>query len=274
MSYKIPVVSTISNQFPEFIKEDYPRFVRFVELYYEFVKKSELEGVGESFNTIRDIDVTLDKFIDSLWKELGINVPRTNIANDTHFLKHIKDFCSTKGSEESFRILFRHLFNTEIDIKYPKEYMFRTSDGEWVQDISFLVSVSKGNIYDIVGQQVNIHTSLQTIQLNVLNIKKIDGFYEVFIERALYDIISYGDILTFNDVVATLEKTISKIEIVKPGVGFSIGRLFDIKSVLGSGAKIKVTRIGESITVPNIVNFIGNGTTTVTGVVGCSKLWW
>ena len=267
MTYKIPAVSVISNQFPEFIKEDYPRFVRFVELYYEYVKKYELEGIGESFTTIRDIDVTLEKFIDSLWKEFGINVPRTNIANDTHFLKHIKDFCSTKGSEESFRILFRHLFNTEIDIKYPQDYMFRTSDGEWVQDVSFLVSVSSGNIYDIVGQQVNIHTSLQTIQLNVLKIKKTDGFYEVFIERTLYDTISYGDLLTFNGVVATIEKTISNIEITKPGIGFSVGRLFSINSTLGSGAKIKVTSIGDSITISNIINFIGIGTTTVTGTV-------
>ena len=186
MAYKIPAVSAISNQFPEFVKEDYPRFVRFVELYYNFLKNSNLDGVGESFDSIRDIDITLDKFIDSLWKEFGINVPRTNIANDKHFLKHIKDFYSTKGSEESFRILFRHLFNTEIELSYPKEYIFKSSDGEWVQDVSFLVSVSDGDIYDIVGQQISISTSLQNIPLQVTRVRVLNDLYEVFITKTGY----------------------------------------------------------------------------------------
>ena len=260
MAYKIPAVSAISNQFPEFVKEDYPRFIRFVELYYEFLKNSDIEAIGESFDSIRDVDITMDKFIDSLWKEFGINVPRTNIANDKHFLKHIKDFYSTKGSEESFRILFRHLFNEEIEIKYPQEYMLRTSDGEWIQDVSFLVSVSEGDIYDMVGQQITISTSLQNIPLQVTRVRALNDLYEVFITKTDYGVISYGDIISFNGCVATIEKTISKVPVIETGTGFYLGQLFNIPSVTGSDAKIKVTSIDSNGNLKNVevINF-GSG---------------
>ena len=260
MAYKIPAVSVISNQFPEFVKEDYPRFIRFVELYYEYLKNSEFDGIGESFDSIRDIDVTLDKFIDSLWKEFGINVPRTNIANDTQFLKHIKDFYTTKGSEESFRILFRHLFNTEIEISYPQEYILKTSDGEWMQDVSILVSVSQGDIYDIVGQQITISTSLQDIQIQVNRVRHLGDLYEVFISKTDYKLISYGDIISLNDVVATIQKTITSVPVIKSGTGFYLGQLFNIPSVTGSSATIKVTNIDSigNLTNVEVINF-GSG---------------
>ena len=254
MTYKIPVASTISNQFPEFVKEDYPRFVRFVELYYEYVKNNELEGIGENFTSIRDIDVTLDKFIDSLWKEFGINVPRTNIANDTHFLKHIKEFYSTKGSEESFRILFRHFFNTEIDIHYPQEYIFKSSDGEWVQDISFVVEVMEGDIYDIVGQLVSISTSLQTVPVIITRVKPLQQSYEVFISANsyLYSLLNHGDILTFNGVVAKLVKSIKVATVGRTGTGFYLGQLFSIPSVTGTSATIKVTKVDDAGNLLNV----------------------
>jgi hypothetical protein len=257
MTYKIPAVSTVSHQFPEFVKEDYPKFIRFVELYYEFLKTSELEGVGESFNSIRDVDNTLDKFIDSLWKEFGINVPRTNVANDIHFLKHIKDFYSSKGSEESFKILFRHLFNIEIDIKYPAEYIFKPSDGEWQQDVSFLVNVSHGDIYSIVGKQIYINSASQTILVNVIKIQQLGSYFEVFIEPTVYNIISVGDKISLNDFDATIINSITKVDVVSSGSGFYRGQLITITTPTGTNALLKVSDVDSSggILKIEVINF-------------------
>ena len=257
MTYKIPAVSTVSHQFPEFVKEDYPKFIRFVELYYEFLKTSDFEGVGESFNSIRDVDNTLDKFIDSLWKEFGINVPRTNVANDIHFLKHIKDFYSSKGSEESFKILFRHLFNIEIDIKYPAEYIFKPSDGEWQQDVSFLVNVSHGDIYSIVGKQIYINSAAQTILVNVIKIQQLGSYFEVFIEPTVYNIISVGDKISLNDFDATIINSITKVDVVSSGSGFYRGQLITITTLTGTNALLKVSDVDSSggILKIEVINF-------------------
>ena len=245
MNYKIPAVSVILNQFPEFTREDYPAFIKFVELYYKHLNETQVEGIGQSFETIRDVDTTLDKFIDELWKEFGINVPRTNSVNDRYFLKHINEFYSAKGSEESFRMLFRHLYDTEIEIKYPKEQILIASNGNWTQDISVLVELTSGNIFDIIDQQITVYTNQQTIKVVANRIRLLDdGHYEVFLDKFQRDLISVGSILSLNDISATVVETISKITVYKSGTGFYVGQLFLLPSVSGTNAKIKVTKVG------------------------------
>ena len=245
MTYKIPAASVIFNQFPEFTREDYPAFIKFVELYYDHINKTQVDGIGQDFGSIRNIDTTLDKFVNGLWKEFGINLPRTTDINDRHFLKHIKDFYSTKGSEESFRILFRHLYNTEVEIKYPKDQILIASDGKWIQDISIIVELSSGNIFDIIDQRVSISTSTQTIRVNVHKVRLLDdGNYEIFLDKFQLSSITTGSILTLNDISATVLGTISTVKVIKAGTGFYLGQLFTIPSALGTQSTIKVTKVG------------------------------
>ena len=245
MTYKIPAVSVILNQFPEFTREDYPAFIKFVELYYKHLNETQVEGIGQSFDSIRDVDTTLNKFIDELWKEFGINIPRTNNINDRYFLKHMKEFYSAKGSEESFRMLFRHLYNTEIEIKYPKEQILKTSDGTWTQDISVLVQVTSGNIFDIIDQQITISTNQQSIKVVANRIRLLDdGYYEVFLDKFQRDLISVGSILSLNNISATVVETVSKITVFKSGIGFYVGQIFTLPSVSGANVRIKITKVG------------------------------
>lgn len=253
MTYKIPALSVVLNQFPEFTREDYPGFIKFVELYYKHLNDSQIAGIGENFDQLQDIDTSLDKFIDALWKQFGINVPRTSIPNDRYFLKHIKEFYSTKGSEESYRMLFRHLYDTEIDFKYPKEQILIASDGKWVQDISVLVNVTSGNIFDIVDQTTMVSTSQQVFPVVANKVRLLeDGHYEVFLDKFQRDLIAVGSILTMNDISATVVETVSSIKVYKPGTGFYVGQLFTIPSYTGADARIKVTKVGPNGELVNV----------------------
>jgi hypothetical protein len=264
MTYKIPALSVVLNQFPEFTREDYPGFIKFIELYYKHLNENQISGIGENFDELQDIDTTLDKFIDALWKQFGINVPRTSIPNDRYFLKHIKEFYSTKGSEESFRMLFRHLYDTEIDFTYPKEQILIASDGKWVQDISVLVNVTSGNIFDVIDQTTLISTNSQIFPVVANRVRLLeDGHYEIFLDKFQRDLISIGSILSMNDVNATVVETVSDIKVYKPGIGFYVGQLFTIPSFNGTNARIKVTKVGpngELIHV-QLIDF-GNGYNT------------
>ena len=102
---RIKLSNVVSRQLPEHIREDYPTFVAFVEAYYEY-----LQAQGVDFTTIRDIDTTLESFIGQFKKELAYNLP--NIAKDERFLlQNIKDHYLAKGSEASYKLLFKLLFN-------------------------------------------------------------------------------------------------------------------------------------------------------------------
>lgn len=234
----------IRNQFPEFAREEYPGFINFVTLYYKYLDSID----GRNLDSIRDIDETLDVFVDKFKKELGLLIPTVGVESDRFFLKHIKDLYSAKGTEEGYRILFRHFFNTEIEIKYPQENIFKASDGKWNQDVSIMLSETNGSVYDIVGKHVQVNTPTQVFEVFVNRVRSISGTtnYEVFLAPFYYGNISVGDILTYNEFKGTIQPAVNKIRIDQPGIKFKVGQLYDVNSDTGSGTRIKVTRVGTN----------------------------
>ena len=53
----------------------------------------------------------------------------------------------SKGSESSFKFLFRLLFGQELDIKYPKNEILRASDGKWEIENALKVSNDISSIH-------------------------------------------------------------------------------------------------------------------------------
>ena len=126
--------SIVASQFPEFVREDYDKFIRFIEAYYEYL---DTQSNVDAYQ-IRDIDSTLDSFIKYFKNELAVNVPYS-VINERFLLTHIKEQYLAKGSESSFKLLFRLLFDKEVEVEYPSKQMLRASDGRWTQDVSIFV---------------------------------------------------------------------------------------------------------------------------------------
>jgi hypothetical protein len=51
--------------------------------------------------------------------------------NQSIFIQNIRDFYSSKGTDESFRILFQALYNKDAEIIKPIDYVFRASDSQY-----------------------------------------------------------------------------------------------------------------------------------------------
>ena len=60
----------VSRQLPEFVREDYPAFVSFVEAYYEWLKTQQVD-----FEDAHDLDKTLDEYVDYFKNELAVHLP-------------------------------------------------------------------------------------------------------------------------------------------------------------------------------------------------------
>ena len=113
---------------PDFVKSDYPTFIAFLQAYYEFLDKRK---TTRNLDYIKDIDNTLPEFIEEIKKEIASVVPQ--LSNDKLFLKNTKDVYISRGSEESYKLLFRLLYSKNVDIEYPRDKILKPSDGEWVQ---------------------------------------------------------------------------------------------------------------------------------------------
>lgn len=98
----------------------------------------------------RDIDYTLDRFIQYFRDEFMYLIPGTILANPREVLKHIKQFYQARGTENSFRFIFRCLFSEEIELYYPKVDLFRASDGIW-----FVQNVMKTTTTDLTFDYLN-----------------------------------------------------------------------------------------------------------------------
>lgn len=150
------ISSQIESQFPDFIREEGPQFVAFLKAYFEY-----MEQEGNPVKEIRslrdnvDIDRTVDSFIEYFRKEFMINIPSSVIADKRLLAKHIREFYRTRGSQESYRFLFRALYGQEIDFYYPGDDILRASDGRWVRETRLRVgSPSNVNIFSFEGKRI------------------------------------------------------------------------------------------------------------------------
>lgn len=129
------ISSQIDTQFPGFVREEGPQFVAFLRAYFEYMEQSgKATNAARSIRDNQDIDRTVDSFVDYFRKQFMLNIPKNVLADKRLLTKHIRDFYRTRGSQESYRFLFRALFNQEIDFYYPGDDILRASDGRWVQE--------------------------------------------------------------------------------------------------------------------------------------------
>ena len=241
--------SVVSTQIPEFIREDYPTFVAFVEAYYEY-----LQTQGVDLSATRDLDKTLDKFVIEFKKELAHNLP--GIVEDERFiLSHIKDQYLAKGSEASYKLLFKLLFGKNVELKYPGTQMLRASDGKWNQEISVFAQIDFGDPTTIVGKLVDIQTASRLIRVLVDRKEDLVGevdrivalggnVYEFFLDKKFFGVLKPTDKIKYKDIFqATILPATQTPNIVQPGRNFRVGQVFEVRSGAGTGALLKVTAV-------------------------------
>lgn len=127
---------------PEFIREDYPKFISFIEKYYEY-----MDSDGKPNNLLlnkkyNDIDEYTDPELDKRALELAKDFPQILEADRKTLTKNIKDIYESKGSLRSIKAYFKLIYNEEVDVEYPNRSILRASDGVWIQDKT--ISVTSG----------------------------------------------------------------------------------------------------------------------------------
>lgn len=152
----------IAGQVPEFVSEQHPMFVAFLEAYFEWLQMYE-EGRRISPLTLldqRNIDESLNSFISLFREEYLKNFPQElafdkntgSILDERKLMKHIRAFYKAKGTEKAYRFLFLILYNTYSEIYYPKTDILRVSDGKWNTLFKLKTTSSNGQkIFDYIG---------------------------------------------------------------------------------------------------------------------------
>jgi hypothetical protein len=150
----------VARQLPAFIQDEdsYQTFIRFVEAYYEWLENSyQLYDRSKNLLNYKDIDSTLDEFEQYFYNEFLQYFPTESLTNKKELVKLSKEFYQRKGTESSFKFLFRALYNSECDVFNTRKFMLIASSGKWIISKSIKINTLDDrflniNNYKIVGE--------------------------------------------------------------------------------------------------------------------------
>ena len=208
-----PISALVGQQLPAFIRDDYPKFITFMEKYYEWM---ELEGnavyESQQFKNAQDLDLAPDYYIDLIKKEFLPFFPEVTTMDSRKFLKLVNQFYSSKGTPDSVKFLFRALYNENIEITFPKDDVLKVSDGKWVLPLALRIDTQDPNILNIENCLITGQTSKATALVESIT-QSIDRQLGIrYIEAYVSNVdrlFSTGETITatyndgFNDITVT-----------------------------------------------------------------------
>ena len=278
------VSNFIESQFPDLYKDKGPDFILFVQTYYEWLEsqkdiitnKPNIIGAARNLLDYRDIDNTLEEFLVHFQKKYLYGIPFNVIINKRFLLKHVLDVYRSKGSIQGYKLLFKLLYNQDVEIYLPRNDILAPSDGTWIQPRYVEVS-DNGLLASYIGQSITGLSSGVTSVVEDFIREKINGgivctFYLSNITPAALNYIEGETIVITgtNDpnVISNspiVLGSLDSLNIVNGGANFRIGDILKVAdhdtvtgkvSSFGVNGLIKVT--GLTSTQGNIVFNIKN----------------
>lgn len=242
-------------QLPEFVQNDHELFVAFIQAYYEWM---ELEGNTlefiQSFQQNLDVDTADEEFLDAFLKEFGDTFPKNIQVKKSTLLKSIREFYRAKGSESAFKFVFQVLYNADIEIIYPKEFLQTASGGNYIsEDYAYIT----GDNFFKLKITDNLNASIVGVTSGATAV--IDGITSIYIgsQRILKcDLSSHFGIFEVDEeVLLTVEDftvseniygVINTINVVDGGTNYSINDTVTITSNdIGSRAKARIKSLSK-----------------------------
>ena len=223
---KLLTSSLVKNQLPNFVRDDYPTFITFLEKYYEWLETNnqvsyEIDALRNSI----DLDTADDFYIDKLKNDLAPYFPKEIVADKKLFLKLVAQFYRANGTQDAVKFLFRALFNENIEIYYPKDDILKASDGKWVLPLALRIDTNDNNIFNIEKCMIIGQTTKSTAIVEKV-VRSVDrqlgiSYTELFISN-IQRLFTTGEIITatYTDADTGLDVNVS---------GRLIGSLSEIK---------------------------------------------
>ena len=221
----------------------------------------------------RNIETSIDNYIGYLKDELFPSIPITFNGDKRTVALKFKEFFQSKSNEDSYKFLFKLLYNDNIEFYYPGEDLLRVSDGNFEKTqvirteatavgINALGNPFNRDIFLFLNKTIRGKTS--GFLANVVDIKKFFiGSIEVAemtLKLASGTFVAGEDIedITDTNLVTTIYGIISSISIIDGGSGYADG---DVITIAGNGseAQARVSSIKESPISALTINTIGHG---------------
>jgi hypothetical protein len=258
----------VQRQFPDFIQEEGPVLTQFVKAYYEWM---EQEGNALYYNRrileLRDIDTTVTDFLSHFQKKYLYGIPFNVIINKRYLLKHILDVYRSKGSIQCFKLLFRLIYDEDVDVYLPGRDLLRVSDGIWkvpqYLEVSYIDNLQQYVGKKIYGASTKTTAVVESFIRQPVNGTIVNKLYisNIHPKGGTFDrgekIYNYNDRNSANLALIIgaspiILGSVNSVDVINSGGGFKVGDILRVahrslanNAVIstGIGAYVKVTEL-------------------------------
>ena len=126
-------------------------------------RPNPVNNISDLIN-FRDPDKVIDHFLTNMRNEFLATLPE-NLAqgvNKKKLIKNIKSLYRSKGSVRGHEMFFRILFGEDSETIYPRENMFKASDGQFDSLKVLRVIATLGDVTLLIGRTITGQTSEAT----------------------------------------------------------------------------------------------------------------
>lgn len=278
----------ILDRIPSYIQEQYPVYVQFLTDYIGFLERDQ--GFLQILNDWRynmEPSNNVDPYIDQMLADLGMALQRSITVPKSTLLYFLRDLFLSKGSAQSFQLLFGILFGAPAIIDYPRDslmYLSNASYGEtdyiytttnvWygTQEYQFIMENIAQYGGTVKGSNSGVTAAVQSIEAIGYN----GGFYlQIQILKPLAEFLP-NDLITITVSTTSINEpilSIANVSILTPGAGYVPPDKVVVHGALIAGRLVVDHTLGGGITglvidTPGCGYTVGANITANTGTYG------
>lgn len=283
MSLKPRIASTAKYRIPAHVRAANPNFTKFVEYYYDWLYETGTLKYVQDLVESRDVDTisNLDKNVNGLFKLLPSNL---KINDKALFVKHLKGFFQSKGTEDSIRVFVQALLDDNVTVSWNDKKIFKASaanysryaqvalEGTELVDIlgTTIVQNEPHHAHATVENYVSTYANGKLVNLLTLNERSVLGtfingskvkYLRNTVDRTAYEVLNYYTYQGLTDIIGSTDKTLIVKVVSESNLSSYIGLV--VKQV-GSDARATVKTLNSSIRL-GTDTFVSLVITNITG---------
>lgn len=242
------LVPIFESKLPEYVRESYPNFVNFIKDHISFLEQDDgFLRIIQDWRENNEPSLQVEPYITAILKDLGFESGQHLQVNKNLMLLVLRDFYLARGSEESFRLLFRSLFGEEARVRYPREEMLVPSNAAYGSRHYIFTSANSRDtevFADLLANVVNEGGTVEGVTSDaVAGIENISIIYgnglpflqiEITLPTVEFEVFEQVVIRSGALTIAEGVKPVLEIDVVDGGSGYSPG---DHVSVMGTSVQ-------------------------------------
>ena len=250
MSIEKKIAHLIEKDFPAYYREEGPVFVEFLRAYYEWMEsQNQTNYFARNLLDYKDIDSTIADFIVYFKQKYLPNVQFDTATDVQQLIKHTLDLYRSKGTDRSIDLFFRLVYGQPAEVYYPGDDIFRLSDGKWIKPVYLEITSSPDNRNFINRQIVGLTSGATAFVERVIRRKIASKYAEIMFISSVQGNFQTGEKITidgeFQQNNPTVLGSLTTLQIISGGQGFSVGDIVSLDSPNGVQGKARVAAVQE-----------------------------